>query len=104
MIIIFLLYIIKGKVCRIGTIKDYRSEEDKEPGVHGMDDCPLGHECKGGVGLLAFDQTQTQISPSRCDLGKYANFTGKSSCESCPAGYECLNPFGTVQPALCPLG
>jgi hypothetical protein len=69
-----------------------------------MEECPLGHECKGGVGLLIYDITQTQISPTRCALGKYANKTGLSSCESCPGGSECLNPLGTIQPVVCSVG
>ena len=69
-----------------------------------MEDCPLGHECKGGVGLLTFDRAQTQISPNPCELGKYSNKTGNIYCESCPGGHECLNPLGTIQPSVCQMG
>ena len=41
-------------------------------------------------------------SPRLCSNGTYANITGSSGCETCPAGYKCGDP--RMSPTPCPDG
>ena len=40
-------------------------------------------------------------TPTACPIGEYANVTGESSCDLCPAGWMC---YAKSEPQICPQG
>eukprot|EP00704_Kipferlia_bialata_P000894 g894.t1 len=54
-------------------------------------ECDAGYYCEAGVSVQ-----------SMCPAGKYQSETGQSDCDTCPAGYYCVE--GTEDPVICPAG
>ena len=62
--------------------------------------CPLGYQALDHAGI----RYDVSLSCRVCPAGTYGNYTDRSICESCPAGYYCPEGTGHGDTNICNIG